>query len=126
MQLAAAFAAAALALTCLGVYGVLAYAVAVRRRDIGVRRALGADTRRVVAEVIREGLGLALVGAAGGLVVAALTATFLRGLLYGVEPRDPVSFGAGLALVVAGAALACFVPAWRAASVSPMEALRGE
>jgi putative ABC transport system permease protein len=126
MQLAAAFAAAALALTCLGVYGVLAYAVEVRQRDIGVRRALGADTRQVVGEVLREGLGLALAGAAGGLAVAAVSATLLRGLLYGVEPRDPVSFGVGVALVVAGAVLACAVPAWRAAAISPMEALRGE
>jgi predicted permease len=126
MQLAAAFAAAALALTCLGVHGVLAYAVAVRRRDFGVRRALGADSRAIVREILREGLGLALAGAAGGIVVAAGVASWLRSLLYGVDPRDPLTFGVGLTLVLAGALPACAVPAWRAAAVSPMEALRGE
>jgi predicted lysophospholipase L1 biosynthesis ABC-type transport system permease subunit len=126
MQLAAAFAAAALALTCLGVYGVLAYAVEVRRREIGVRRALGADTACIMRDVLREGLGLALAGGTGGLAVAAVGATLLRSQLYAVDPRDPLAYGLALALVLAGAVLACLIPARRATAISPMDALRSE
>jgi putative ABC transport system permease protein len=126
MRLAAAFALAALALTCLGVYGVLTYAVTVRQREIGVRRALGAGTARVMGAIVREGVGLATAGAAIGIVAAWLGATLLAGQLYAVEPRDPVTFAAGLAIVLAATIGACVLPAHRAASISPMDALRRE
>jgi putative ABC transport system permease protein len=126
MLLAAAFAACALALTCIGVYGVLAYAVAVRRHEFGVRRALGADTAQVMREVMGEGVKFALAGSAAGLVGAAMAARLLHSQLYAVHPRDPVAYGVSLALLLCGAALACWIPAHRATAISPMDALRTE
>jgi putative ABC transport system permease protein len=124
MLLAAAFALAALALTSVGVYGVLAYAVAHRQHELGVRRALGADTVRIAAAVVREGVGFAVAGTAIGLGGALVAGTLLETQLYGLEATDPVSFAAAGALIVAGAIVACGVPAWRAVRVSPMDALR--
>ena len=126
MQLAGAFAACALLLTCIGVYGVLAYAVAVRRQEFGVRRALGADTARVIREVFREGLIFAAIGGAVGVAMAAVVGRLLQSQLYVVHPRDPVTYGVALVLIFVGAAMACLIPAWRATVISPMEALRGE
>ncbi len=126
MLLAAAFAACALALTCIGVYGVLAYAVTVRRHEFGVRRALGADTVQVMREVLREGLTFAVVGSAAGLAGAAIAARLLQSQLYAVHPRDPMTYGVSLALILCGAALACWIPAHRATAISPMDALRTE
>ena len=126
MILAAAFAITALLLASIGVYGVLAYAVATRRHEFGVRRALGADTPQVLREVFREGLGFALAGSALGLAGAALAGQLLQNQLYGVHPRDPIAYGAALALILAGAILACWIPGRRAVSVSPMDALRAE
>lgn len=126
MLLAAIFAASALLLTCIGVYGVLAYAVASRRHEFGVRRALGADAAQVIGQVLREGLGFALLGCAGGLAGALLTARLIQTQLYAVHPRDPVTYGASLALILAGSTLACWIPACRATAISPMDALRSE
>jgi len=126
MQLAAAFAAIALALACVGVYGVLAYAVERRRQEFGVRLALGASPGRVVAGVMREGLRLALAGCAAGLVLAFAAARLLSAQLYGIRPNDPVSYAATLSVLAAAAAFACWIPARRATAVSPMEALRAE
>lgn len=126
MQLAAAFAIVALALASVGVYGVLAYSVARRRHEFGVRLALGAEPRRVVADVMREGLRLALAGSFAGLAVALVTSRLLETQLYGVRPHDPVSYGATLLLLAIAAAIACWIPARRATRVSPMEALRTE
>jgi putative ABC transport system permease protein len=126
MQLTAAFAAAALALTGLGIYGVLAYAVARRQREIGIRRALGAGTGRVVGDVVQEGVSLATAGAAAGLAIATLGATLLRSQLYLVEPHDPLTLAASLAIALAAAIVACVVPARRAAAVDPMDVLRAE
>ena len=126
MLLAAAFAACALVLTCIGVYGVLAYAVAVRRHEFGVRRALGADTVQVMREVLREGLTFAVVGSVAGLAGAAIAARLLQSQLYAVHPRDPITYGVSLALILCGAALACWIPARRATAISPMDALRTE
>jgi putative ABC transport system permease protein len=122
--LAAAFALSALGLTSVGVYGVLAYSVAVRRHEFGVRRALGADAAQVRREVLREGLGLAVAGAAAGLATAAIAATLLHSQLYGVEPRDPITYAAALALLVLSAIAACWIPARRAAALDPVEAMR--
>jgi predicted permease len=126
MLLAAAFAATALVLTCIGVYGVLAYAVATRRHEFGVRRALGAGTPQVLREVFREGLGFTMIGCAIGLGAAALAGQFLQNQLYGVDPRDPIAYGAALALILGGAVAACWIPGRRATAVSPMDALRSE
>jgi putative ABC transport system permease protein len=126
MMLAAAFAMSALALTCIGLYGVLAYAVTHRRHEFGVRRALGADTVDVIRDVLREGARFALVGSVAGLIGAAIAAQLLRSQLYAVDPRDPIAYGVALALILSGALLACGIPAARAMAVSPMEALRTE
>jgi predicted permease len=126
VMIAAAFAVAALLLTSVGVYGVLAYAVARRRHELGVRRALGADTTRLMRTVLGEGLGFAAAGCAAGLAGALIAARFLQSQLYAVHPRDPLTYGAAAALILLGATLACWIPAYRAITVSPMEALRTE
>ena len=126
MQLAAAFAIVALLLACVGVYGVLSYAVARRRHEFGVRLALGAAPGMVVQHVMREGLGLAVAGCAAGLAIAVASSQLLRAQLYGIGPRDPVTFTVGAAVIAAAAAIACWIPARRATAVSPIEALRTE
>lgn len=126
MQLAAAFAALALALACVGVYGVLAYAVERRRQEFGVRLALGASPGRVVGGVMREGLRLTLAGCAAGLALAFAAGRLLSAQLYGIRPNDPASYAATLCILAAAAALACWIPARRATAVSPMDALRTE
>ena len=126
MLLAAAFAASALVLTCIGVYGVLAYSVAVRRREFGVRRALGADTAQVMREVLREGLGLAVAGSAAGVAGAAIAAGLLQNQLYGVDARDPSTYLVTLAIILSAAGLACWIPAQRASTINPMDAIRTE
>jgi putative ABC transport system permease protein len=124
MLLAASFAACAIALTGVGLFGVLAYTVATRRREFGVRRALGADARQVLGEIVREGMLFAAAGSAGGLMAAVLATRFLEAQLYAVDPRDPATYAASLALVLASAALACGIPAYRATSISPLDATR--
>jgi predicted permease len=124
--IAAVFAATALALTCVGVYGVLAYSVAHRRHEFGVRRALGADAGRLMRGVLREGLTFAVAGCAAGVAGALVAGRLLHTQLYAIRPHDPISFGASIALIVAGALVACAVPAYRAIAVNPMEALRTE
>lgn len=126
MELAAAFALVALALACIGAYGVLAYSVARRRHEFGVRLALGAEPRRLVGEVMREGLQLGSLGAAVGAIAAFGVSGLLATQLVGVEPHDPLSFGASVVVLVTSIAIACFIPAKRAAAVSPMDALRTE
>ena len=126
MLLAAAFAATALFLTCVGLYGVLAYAVAHRRHEFGVRRALGADAGQVMREVLREGLGFALTGCAGGILGAVVVAQLLQSQLYAVHPRDPITYVAATSLILGSTILACWFPAHRATTISPMDALRSE
>jgi putative ABC transport system permease protein len=125
-QLGGFFGAFALALACLGLYGVLSFAVVQRTREIGVRVALGAQPRDVLSLVIGMGLKLVLVGSFIGLA-GALTATRLvSNLLYGVTPTDPVTLFSVVLLLVLVAVLASWLPARRAAKVDPMEALRCE
>jgi hypothetical protein len=121
---AGGFAALALALAAIGLYGVLSCGVAARVREIGVRSALGANRSRIVALVVREGTQAVGIGLVLGLVSSALATRLLEGLLFGIPPLDPVSFlVAPLALGVV-AIVASALPAWRAARVDPVRALR--
>lgn len=126
MLLLVSFAMVALLLSALGVYGVLAFDVAQRTRDIGVRMALGATRRHVIATVLRQGLIRAVVGLGFGITGALLLGHHAAPLLFRVQPIDPAAYSAGSLLLLAVAALASFLPARRAASIDPIEALRVE
>jgi predicted permease len=120
------FSAFALLLACLGIYGLLAFRVAKRTREIGVRVALGATLRDIVTQVLRQGLALVVVGGVLGLGVTFLVTRYLATQLYGVTPADPVTLVMVMAMLVAVALLASWFPARRAAKVDPMVALRTE
>jgi putative ABC transport system permease protein len=124
LQLLACFAGLALALAALGIYGVASSAVAQRRREIGVRLALGARVPDVVGLVLREGMRRTAAGVALGLAAAAAIGRGLGGLLYGVRPLDLPTYAAVVALLAAVTLLACLAPAWRAGRVDPVEVLR--
>ena len=126
MTLLASFATLALVLAAVGLYGVIAYAVAQRTREIGVRIALGAMPRRVVAQVIRQAAALAGIGVVLGLAGAAAATRALRSILYGVTPLDAPTFASAATLLVVTALLAAYAPARRAARVDPATALRAE
>jgi predicted permease len=114
----------ALAIGAVGLYGVLAYGVTLRRREIGVRLALGATVRDVTRMIARRGILLAALGVGAGLVGALATTRFLHGLLYGVSPTDPVTLAGACIVLLAVAAVASWLPARRAAAMDPMESLR--
>ena len=124
--LLAAFGVLALVLASAGIYGVLSYTVNQRRRETGVRLALGATARDVMALVIRDGMRLAVVGVGIGIVLAFATTRLLESILYEVSPLDPVTFGL-MALFLTGVGfLACAIPARRASRTDPMTAIRAE
>jgi predicted permease len=124
--IAASVAAIALLLAMIGVYGIAAHSVAQRRREIGIRVALGALRRQVLAMTVRQALTLTSLGAVIGIAIAAALAQLLTSLLYGIRPIDVPSFiGAALLLIIVSL-LASIVPARRAASINPVEALRAE
>jgi putative ABC transport system permease protein len=125
-MLLAVFALVALGLAGIGLYGVLAYAVTQRRREIGVRMALGAQRGNVLTLVVGHGMRLVVVGIGLGLAGAMALTRLLQNLLFEIKPFDPTTFGT-VALVLSLVALAaCWLPARRAAGVDPMEALRYE
>jgi putative ABC transport system permease protein len=120
------FAAIAVLLSAVGVYGVLAYAVGQRTREFGVRTALGARSRDVLALVLRQGLQLTAIGIVIGVAGAVSLARYIDGMLYGVTPVDPLTYVAVVVLFVAIASLASYLPARRATRIDPMTALRYE
>jgi putative ABC transport system permease protein len=124
--LLAGFSLTALLLATVGIYGVLAYSVARRTREIGVRVALGAEPGRIVRLVVGAGARFVMAGAAAGLAGALLLSGLMKGLLFGIGPRDPLSFLAAPAVLIAVALFAAYIPARRAARISPVEALRSE
>lgn len=123
-QVLTVFAAVALALAALGLYGVLSYAVQARRREMGIRAALGADRRAILGIVLRQGLTLAGLGVAIGAAVSAVFSGVLESLLYGVDAMDPQVFGLTAIVLLATAALAAWLPAHRAAATDPATCLR--
>jgi predicted permease len=118
--------AMALALSIIGVYGVLAYAVAQRRREVSIRVALGAEPGMVKSLFLRQGLVLVCIGGVIGLFSAAALSRLISSVLFGVTPLDPLTYGASGAIILAAAITASYIPARRAASVDPMETLRSD
>ncbi|OFW42874.1 MAG: hypothetical protein A3J29_02530 [Acidobacteria bacterium RIFCSPLOWO2_12_FULL_67_14b] len=125
-MLAAAFGGLGMLLAAIGLYGVIAFSVARRTREIGVRMALGAKPPGVMAMVMRQGFTIVAVGLGVGALLGAAAAFGLRGLLYGVQPLDPIAWSLALTAMMLAAGLANFVPARRAMQIDPMSALRSE
>lgn len=124
MVLLLAFAVTALALACLGVYGTLSYVVSLRRREVGLRMALGALQRNVVLQFLWRALRVVALALVAGVVVSFSVAHVLSGMLYGVTPADPITLVSVVLIVMAVSALAAIVPALRASAVQPMQVLR--
>jgi predicted permease len=120
------FAATALLLAAVGIYGVMSYAVTRRTHELGIRTSLGATRGEIVALVLRQGMGVAVIGLAGGLLGAYGLTQLMAGLLYGVRPADPATLSAVTLLSGGIALLACYIPARRATAVDPLAALRCE
>jgi putative ABC transport system permease protein len=118
------FAVVAAALAAIGVYSVLAFSIARRTRELGIRVALGANRRDIISLVLKEGLLLAVIGIVVGLGAAMFLATPLARFLYGVASRDPLTFAAAPGLLLVIAVLACLIPARKATRVQPTTALR--
>jgi putative ABC transport system permease protein len=125
-SLLGAFAAVAFTLAIVGVYGVVAYGVATRQREFGVRVALGAEPRQVVALVLRQSLRTTAIGLAAGILGALAVTRLLGTLLYGVQPLDPATFGLTSLTLLIAALVACYVPGRRAATADPARVLRSE
>ena len=125
-SLMSGFGLVALALACVGIYGVMAYSVANRTNEIGIRLALGALPRQVLRMILREATWISLAGVAAGLGAALLLARLVKSMLYGLQPADPVSLIGGAGLLIAVGLAASWLPARRASAVEPMEALRHE
>jgi len=125
-MLAVFFAAVALLLAGVGLYGVLDYSVFQRRREIGIRMALGAGKRDIFRQVLGRGLHFAGLGLVLGLMISLAFTRYLRGMLYGVGTTDWLTFVMGAILLCVATLIACFVPARRAASTDPIQALRTE
>jgi putative ABC transport system permease protein len=121
-----AFASLALALAVIGVYGVVSYAVARRKREVGIRLSLGATPLEMVRMLMRDGIGLVAIGGATGLIIALLAAGVLRSVLFGIEPIDPLTFTVGPLALLAVGALAAWIPARRSSRVDPARVLKTE
>jgi ABC-type antimicrobial peptide transport system permease subunit len=125
-HLLGAFAGLALLLAAIGTYGVLSYMVTERRREIGIRMALGARQSTVLGQVMGQGLVLTGLGLGLGLVCAFALTRLMTSLLFGVRPTDPVTLAAVAASIALVAAIACYLPAYRASRVDPIVVLRDE
>src|SRR5262249_17903314 len=125
-QLLTFFAGLALLLAVIGIYGVLSYLVAKRRREIGIRMALGAVRSKVVAQVMTQGLLFTLIGVVVGLAGTFVSSRLIGSLLFGVQPTDVVTMAAVAAAITVVAAAACLFPAWRASRLDPNVVLREE
>ena len=120
------FAATAVSLACVGLYGTLSYLVSLRRREVALRLALGALRNQVIGQFLAVGLRTALLGCVAGLALAAVFARLLSGMLFGVTPTDATTIAGVLAIILTVSAAASLIPAVRAARVEPMQALREE
>jgi ABC-type antimicrobial peptide transport system permease subunit len=123
-QLLGGFAGLALLLAAIGTYGVLSYMVAERRREIGIRMALGANQSTVLAQVMKQGLLVTTAGIVTGLAGAFALNRLIASLLFGVQPTDPITMAGVTATILLVAAAACWLPAWRASRVEPNVVLR--
>jgi putative ABC transport system permease protein len=126
LMMVAFFAAAALLVGAIGTYGVIAYATAERTKEIGIRVALGGRPRHVIAGIVGDGMRIAAVGVATGLLIAAAAGRLVRDMLYGVAPVDALTYAAAAAALAAIALVASGVPAWRAARLDPSKVLRAD
>ena len=122
----ALFAVTALSLSCLGIYGTLSYIVSLRRREVGLRLALGAARSGIVRQFVAQGLRICTVACLCGLALSIAFTTLLSGMLYGVTRFDPTTLSSVVLVVLTVATIASLVPASRAAFVQPMRALREE
>jgi len=120
------FAVTALSLACIGLYGTLSYSVNLRRREVGLRLALGALRGQIVKQFLLQGLGVSVVGCAVGWLLVNASSRVLSGMLYGVSPSDVPTLSAVILIVLLVAAIASLLPALRAARVEPMRVLREE
>jgi ABC-type antimicrobial peptide transport system permease subunit len=119
-------AAMALLLGIAGVYGVIAYAVSQRRREIGIRMALGADAADIRRLFMRRGFNLGVVGLSVGIIGALVFTRWMESLIFGISPHDPITFAAMPILLISAAVLASYLPARRAATIDPVETMRAE
>jgi ABC-type antimicrobial peptide transport system permease subunit len=126
MEVVLLFALTALLLAALGIYGTISYLVNERTHEIGIRLALGAKRGEIMRMILRQGLALAVAGAALGLVGALIVSHLMAGLLFGVAPTDPLTFIGGTLVLTAVALSACYIPAMQAMRVDPLVALRYE
>jgi predicted permease len=126
LQFVAVFAGLALLLSAIGIYAVLAYMVSQRKRELGIRMALGAQRWQILRLVLRNGMGLTLVGVACGIAASLALTRLLAGLLFDIGATDPLAFGAAAFLLVLTALLACYVPARKASRLDPIIVLRSE
>jgi macrolide transport system ATP-binding/permease protein len=125
-QLCSCFGALALIMACVGLYGTMAYAVARRTSEIGIRMALGAERRRIVWMVLSEVFALSAAGLVIGFAMVWETTAFLKSFLFGMKPNDPAVLATSIAVLIVAAIVAGYAPAWRASRIDPMTALRHE